>query len=136
MMSSVELIMEHSDGEGEVPPGWTKSKSEWDWYVPAISVCMHTRTLKSKTHATIHAGKKLRKTQTPQKADAPDGDAPSIEQLLQTQSSLQALCDLKDVRIAKEAGIFSKNNMCLSMHSNVWNIFEHSNVGDAYCYYH
>jgi len=44
MMSSVELIMEHSDGEGEVPPGWTKSKSEWDWYVPAISVCMHTRT--------------------------------------------------------------------------------------------
>jgi hypothetical protein len=79
---------------------------------------------------------KLRKTQTPQKADTPDGDSPSTEQLLQTQSSLQALCDLKDVRIAKEAGIFLKNNMCLSMHSNVWNIFEHSNVGDAYCYYH
>jgi len=67
MMSSVELIMEHSDGEGEVPPGWTKSKSEWDWYVPAISVCMHTRTLKS------NPCDNTRRQEAAQDADAAEG---------------------------------------------------------------
>ena len=63
---------------------------------------------------------KLRKTQTPQKADAPEGDAPGIEQLLQTQSSLQALCDQRCAHSQRSRHLFKKKHVfCLCIQTYV-----------------
>ena len=102
--------MEDSDGESEAPPpGWTKSKSEWEWEqarrrrLERVAQKIKKPGSAKKERAAARAASALGDDDAEAAVPSPAADAPDVEELLQTRSSLQALCDLKDARIAKEA---------------------------------
>jgi hypothetical protein len=119
--------MDDSDGESErPPPGWTKSASEWEWEqarrrrLERVAQKMKlpgsaqkgaraaAKTDAAETEDEVQSGVRPRRQSGEdarrQSAHAQMADDPDINELLQKQNALQALCDLKDSRIAKEAG--------------------------------